>query len=285
MRGERPSRRTTDLTLDIRAVSTQHRSNSKLRKMSPVPSPKRADSEPVPVWIQEEETGRKEKRNTVIRASAPILTENGTQTAEPEQMSSAAEDTDGEPKKIRIKGAKAAKILGLMKEAAEARSGSPLGITSPDDIVQRTLQTASFSQQPIIEVKIPTSTLKVLPPLPAPSSPLPPTPPEVPSKRKDTIDSTHSASTVDTEGALGSESHSRATSSSAASSATVDEIETPKDEEMDPHMVRSEAKRARTKTMQSVQTIQVYADEDLLDDQILNYYQQNYPPASERRRR
>ncbi|KAI7279984.1 hypothetical protein KC345_g5023 [Hortaea werneckii] len=89
-----------------------------------------------------------------------------------------AEDDESQSKRIRIKGAKAAKILGLMREAAELEVPGEQQITLPDEMNSARRLTPS----PSIEVQIPSSRLSVLPafcvpPRPAPSGPLPPTPP------------------------------------------------------------------------------------------------------------
>ncbi|KAK3620072.1 hypothetical protein LTR22_025750, partial [Elasticomyces elasticus] len=82
------------------------------------------------------------------------------------------------PRKIRIKGAKAAKLLGLI--ADEVQPGSP-GITLPThgerELTPKMLA-PSYANSPAIEVHIPSSPfhLSLPPPSPAPTSPLP-TPP------------------------------------------------------------------------------------------------------------
>ncbi|KAK1059995.1 hypothetical protein LTR74_012216 [Friedmanniomyces endolithicus] len=103
-----------------------------------------------------------------------------TATAEDDGFSSSDVESTL-PRKIRIKGAKAAKILGLVKEAANTQLGS-LGITlpaEPESDVTSTLLTPAFANKNMaIEVHIPSSPfhLALPPPSPAPTSPLP-TPP------------------------------------------------------------------------------------------------------------
>ncbi|KAK5678966.1 hypothetical protein LTS10_008621 [Elasticomyces elasticus] len=82
------------------------------------------------------------------------------------------------PRKIRIKGAKAAKLLGLI--ADEVQPGSP-GITLPahgERELTPKMLAPSYANSPAIEVHIPSSPfhLSLPPPSPAPTSPLP-TPP------------------------------------------------------------------------------------------------------------
>ncbi|KAK0871099.1 hypothetical protein LTS02_002028 [Friedmanniomyces endolithicus] len=115
------------------------------------------------------------KRLTAIQS--PI---EPTATAEDDGFSSSDVESTL-PRKIRIKGAKAAKILGLVKEAANTQLGS-LGITlpaEPESDVTSTLLTPVFANKNMaIEVHIPSSPfhLALPPPSPAPTSPLP-TPP------------------------------------------------------------------------------------------------------------
>ncbi|TKA72486.1 hypothetical protein B0A55_06696 [Friedmanniomyces simplex] len=109
------------------------------------------------------------------------------------------------PKKIRIKGAKAAKILGLMTEVVGARPGSP-GITLPDrpepDLTTTMLAPSPCGNNLAIEVHIPLSPFHMVlpPPSPAPTSPLP-TPPSgtsplrpAPLSRKASVESASDAS-------------------------------------------------------------------------------------------
>ncbi|KAK3643634.1 hypothetical protein LTR56_010144 [Elasticomyces elasticus] len=100
------------------------------------------------------------------------------------------------PRKIRIKGAKAAKLLGLI--ADEVQPGSP-GITLPahgERELTPKMLAPSYANSPAIEVHIPSSPfhLSLPPPSPAPTSPLP-TPPagtpplSAPLSRKGSIES------------------------------------------------------------------------------------------------
>ncbi|KAK0957104.1 hypothetical protein LTS16_023882 [Friedmanniomyces endolithicus] len=112
------------------------------------------------------------------------------------------------PRKIRIKGAKAAKILGLAKEAANAQTGIS-GITLPaepkPDVTSTLLTPASGNNKLAIKVHIPSSPfhLALPPPSPAPTSPLP-TPPTgtqpvfTPLVRKASVGSAHSAASGST---------------------------------------------------------------------------------------
>ncbi|TKA36520.1 hypothetical protein B0A54_13522 [Friedmanniomyces endolithicus] len=94
---------------------------------------------------------------------------------------SSSDVESSQPRKIRIKGAKAAKILGLVKEAADAQLGSS-GITLPaepePDLTSPLLARALGNNHTAIKVHIPSSPfhLALPPPSPAPTSPLP-TPP------------------------------------------------------------------------------------------------------------
>lgn len=146
-------------------------------------------------------TSESGKRTTVIRdPPSPVLASlqptlsNAANDSEVYVTPSDGADSDTiEPRKIRIKGAKAAKILGLMREAAHLPPRSH-NITLPDelDLNGRNLTTPPPSGGPSIEVHIPSSRLSVLPvfgpPSPAPSGPLPSPPhgplPSPPSTNK-----------------------------------------------------------------------------------------------------
>ncbi|KAK0934789.1 hypothetical protein LTR29_013646 [Friedmanniomyces endolithicus] len=115
------------------------------------------------------------KRLTAIQSpveSMPMAEDDGFSSSDVESS---------QPRKIRIKGAKAAKILGLVKEAADAQLGSS-GITLPaepePDLTSPLLTRALGENNMAIKVHIPSSPfhLALPPPSPAPTSPLP-TPP------------------------------------------------------------------------------------------------------------
>lgn len=206
-----------------------------------------------------------EKRNTVIKASPPEPTITGCTTTEPQEFYNT--DVDEEiPRKIRIKGAKAAKILGLMKEAADGRPGSP-GITLPDELPSN----SSRRRGPAIEVHIPVA--------PRPNSPPndahtrgPPNVSSRPSTRRDTGESASSARSSSGDGER-SELHSRA-GSSVESSPEEQEIQTPKDEDsVASEYLKGKQPKGRSAKRALVQTIQVY-----VDDEILDYYHQATAP-------
>ncbi|KAI7327688.1 hypothetical protein KC315_g6974 [Hortaea werneckii] len=117
--------------------------------------------------------------NTIRRASPSLRAQTFLDDAgDDSDICLTAEDEESHSKRIRIKGAKAAKILGLMREAAEVEVPGEQRITLPDELNSARRLTPS----PSIEVQIPSSRLSVLPafcvpPRPAPSGPLPPTPP------------------------------------------------------------------------------------------------------------
>jgi len=238
-------------------------SPSKLRKDSAHPediSPKfdtpRKDSDVIGSLPED-----REKRNTVIKAS-PEPTITGCTTAEPEELY----NTDVEeqmPKKIRIKGAKAAQILGLMKEAADGRPSSP-GITLPDDLPAN----SSRRGGPAIEVHIPTAPLRSMPPYDVYARKRR-NPSNHPSPRRNTGESASSASPSSGEGER-SELHSRA-GSSVESAPEEQEIQTPKDEDdaAASEELKGRERKGRAAKRAMVQTIQVY-----FDDEILDYYHQ-----------
>ncbi|KAI6817219.1 hypothetical protein KC340_g15560 [Hortaea werneckii] len=117
--------------------------------------------------------------NTIRHASTTLRAQTFLDDAgDDSDICLTAEDDESQSKRIRIKGAKAAKILGLMREAAEVEVPGEQRITLPDEMNSARRLTPS----PSIEVQIPSSRLSVLPaycvaPRPAPSGPLPPTPP------------------------------------------------------------------------------------------------------------
>ncbi|KAK4547876.1 hypothetical protein LTR36_010595 [Oleoguttula mirabilis] len=227
------------------------------------------------------------KRNTMIRSPAPppppppqsLL----LQTAEPEDYYPSTDAEAEEPKKIRIKGAKAAKILGLMREAVEIhRPGSP-SITLPDDMLDRTVTvTPAFvgggGGPALLEVHIPISTsplMRILPPpsSPAPTMPLPAPPP--PRKNNTPEDSSPTLSTGTAARRSGSRSRtsasrsrsrSRAESSVDSSSpedeeAEAEEVATPQEERAEPPPLPAVKGSERG----LVQSIQVFVDDEILD--------------------
>ncbi|KAK1086346.1 hypothetical protein LTR48_003679, partial [Friedmanniomyces endolithicus] len=150
------------------------------------------------------------KRLTAIQS--PI---EPTGTAEDDGFSSSDVESS-QPRKIRIKGAKAAKILGLGKETADAQPGSS-GVTLPaepkPDVTSDLLTRALGNNKMAIKVHIPSSPfhLALPPPSPAPTSPLP-TPPSgtqpvfTPLVRKASVSSAYSVasgSTADKSSAVG----------------------------------------------------------------------------------
>ncbi|KAK0923707.1 hypothetical protein LTR91_001432 [Friedmanniomyces endolithicus] len=175
---EESGRSTPESAVEVVKAKT---SASKLRKDSVHPEP----LAPVPHadnvfgtshGRQESESSEASyKRLTAIQSpveSMPMAEDGGFSSSDVESS---------QPRKIRIKGAKAAKILGLVKEAADAQLGSS-GITLPaepePDLTSPLLTRALGENNMAIKVHIPSSPfhLALPPPSPAPTSPLP-TPP------------------------------------------------------------------------------------------------------------
>lgn len=237
----RPSESGRSTLEQAAAVVKTQESKSKLRKDSA-----RTDemSKHAESGSWEESAGTEsDTPNTIIRLPQPPWTD------EPENMSG-TDAEDHPPKKIRVKGAKAAKILGLMTQAVDGRPGSP-DITLPDEPERkRTLPLTHGG--PTLEVYIPTSPFKLLPPRsPAPTTPLP-----TPPARKDTEES--SASMAPRPDSRSSEAPSRA-GSSAESSPEEPEVQTPQEEKEESQLVTKSSKRGL------LRSIQVFVDDEILD--------------------
>lgn len=237
-----------------------------------------------------------EKRNTIIKSPPskklirePEETSPVSPLSDPESEDN--EDVEEQPKvkKIRIKGAKAVKILGLA-QAADDRSGGP-SITLPDGAGGHTvvpvagLSTATNAKKllPPIEVHISTSPLLsqyVPPPSPEPNKPLP----SPPSARKNTNDSVSSSG-----GGVPAISDSPNRSGSSAESTPEEpEVQTPKEGREHAGVKTGSAEGAADagnvarphvarQQKQQVQAIHVLSDED--DDEILDYYSTHRPSA------
>ena len=179
-----------------------------------------------------------EKRITVVRASPSRETVADTDdNSPPVSPISSLED---KPKRIRIKGVKAAKILGLVAQSANGTQGNK-GITLPDESPAKK---ASLGKPVAVEVEIkPRSSFRkkkrntastIAPAMPDRKPPPPP--------RQGTNDSVSSI----------------ATSSNTESSPEQPEIKTPRGSQDEPLGLKS-AKRGM------LQTIQVFVDDDILD--------------------
>jgi len=278
----RSGRSTPDLVTD--GVAGKQRSASKLRKDSTqadepaiVERATRQDSvsseSDKGAAITDASSNELDKRATMIHSPPVSLPPHTGLAAEPEPYyPSDGGDSDVQPKKIRVKGAKAAKILGLMKEAGADihRPGSP-SITLPDDMEGRSKPSLSAAR--LIEVHIPTSRLSLYPPpSPAPAMSLPSPPSCAKQEAEDSAESPISAHstaiTLDTlnharSPSRASDAHSRAGSNSAESSPEEPEIQTPLEEKAGgDEELPIGLKSARRGLLQ---TIQVFVDDEILD--------------------
>lgn len=228
----KPSKLSPSLASTISSAST----SPDLRKdASTTPSQEQGKSEP---------TTEPDKRVTVIRDSPDHIAEVQAATPDlpqpplsPVSAISSLEEEKNKTKRIRIKGAKAAKLLGLVNESKGSRAGSP-DITLPDgsslDKADRT-----------IEVEIQSKSCR------AQAKPSPPTQPAAVPKRKP-VTSTRQG-TNDSVGSTGT-----GTSSVNESAPEEPEVKTPRNSGEAPFGLKS-AKRGM------LQTIQVFVDDDILD--------------------
>lgn len=169
----------------------------------------------------------------------------------PESVSSAEETEDEQPKRIRVKGAKAAKVLGLMAKAENGRPDSPGSITLPDGLEsprsEVELHVSKKTRAPAT-VMTATDVCRVPSPGPPPAHAPPPLP--RPRTDSDALPRTlpiHKGTDA---------SVAISANSSAESSPNTPEAVTPSQEDIPG--LRS-AKRGM------VQTIQVFVDDDVLD--------------------
>ena len=190
---------------------------------------------------EHKDTNESTKRTTVIRASpeeerspvSPILPDP------PVSPASAISSLEEKPKRIRVKGIKAAKILGLVAQSVNGRPGSP-GITLPDDTPTNGITKQVAVELQIQPTKSPDKWKTSYPPTPG----LPPTPKRKPPPppRQGTNDSVGSTSS----------------SSRAESSPDLPEVKTPRASQDTPLGV----KNAKPGILHSVQ---VFVDDDILD--------------------
>ena len=180
-----------------------------------------------------------EKRVTMIRDSPePPADSDRTEALSP--VSPISIEDDSKTKRIRVKGAKAAKLLGLVAESANGQTGSP-DITLPDS---SSPEGTEPKDQPAIEVELQSkfSDVKMTPPAPSSNKAQVPKRKPVASPRQGTNDSVGSI-----------------TASSVSESAPEEpELKTPRHSQDAPFGLRS-AKRGM------LQTIQVFVDDDILD--------------------
>lgn len=148
------------------------------------------------------------------------------------------------PQKLRIRKIKMAKVSGLITEAAERRPSSSC-IDLSDETQLHGL--TGCRSGPSIEVHIPSSPFRVLPPpSPAPMTPLP-SPPRA------------------TQYVGAPAGQHRRSESSPESSPEEPEIVTPKEEK---------ARDAEVLKETRPETVQVYVDDEILADDILDFYQE-----------
>ncbi|KAK3057077.1 hypothetical protein LTR09_002115 [Extremus antarcticus] len=197
-------------------------------------------------------TAETEKRVTVIRDSpeddGEAMPVTATKALPPPPMStksiiSSIEEEKNKIKRIRIKGAKAAKLLGLVAESRPGRPGSP-EITLPDG---SSLVKADRRDQLDIEVEI-SSKYSAARTKPASEGPVPAAMATVPKRKPVTSPRQGTNDSVSSVG----------TSSVNESAPDEPEVNTPRNSEDAPFGLKS-AKRGM------LQTIQVFVDDDILD--------------------
>ncbi|KAH9826960.1 hypothetical protein Tdes44962_MAKER03191 [Teratosphaeria destructans] len=276
---ETSGRRTPDMNLDVRS-SMHQRSSSRRRIAPPLPKPGRADNEPLPAL--ERQGTRSTNRHTVIRATrqSTDVVVGEDFAAEPDQLSRAPQGTEVESKKIHINGVKAVQLLGLVREVANDQSGADAR-TSPPELVKSAL-TAAATQQPLIEVHIPTSPHTVLPSTilsnPNHNKTLPTPPSSAKHHHSTPSDASTTASTASSSAQSSAAEPSTATTSRTSSTSHSPLELTREDYEGELMECRTRESRTVGKLMRgkSVHTIQVYVDDDILEDyeqnEILDYY-------------
>ena len=261
-------------------VETHHQQQEENDSKGGKPSPS-SESE------EQKDTNKSEKRTTVIHASQlagkPSVESLAKAMAKSEEMSPVSpleydDEEEWKPKRIRVKGAKAAKILGLVSGSAAGRPASP-GITLP--VGSPTIGSPSVKQVVDIEIQTKQPSSKVgtvkSPLPPKPTAPAPTRQPP-PPRRVNTDESSISGVSTRTgprpsrqntdESALSTASAVSAVSatsnSQAESSPEEPEVKTPRGSQdgPTPQSAPLGVKNAKTGMLQ---TVQVFIDDDILD--------------------
>ncbi|KAK3069810.1 hypothetical protein LTR53_011570 [Teratosphaeriaceae sp. CCFEE 6253] len=209
---------------------------------------------------------------TVVRREALPSRDKGSPELSANVEPDGIESSDAEaaqPRRIRIKGAKAAKLLGLMREVSEGHAGSP-GITLPELNSHGLAPPGGITRErsPAIEVHIPCSPFKMA--LEPPRSPLPAIPsdaaqtPPAPAPKATVESPTNVPSSIAKDGPADTSVVQAPSRAGSAAESAADEFgpQTPQEDEQ-PLGLKS-ARRGL------VQTIQVF-----VDDEILDLYQDN----------